>query len=224
ASAPPLAEGSKFKPQELVAAAMLGDVVVVLAGRPDQPASSIRELVQRLKEAPSKFKYASTGVGTPSHLLMESLIAKMGLSITHIPYNSSPQLLTDLMGGNGGDFALLDPMLAAEQIKSGRLKGIAVTGRKRWSVLPSLPAFAEEFPDLDQQAWMTVSAPAQTPRAILERVNAIVSNAIQKTDLGDELRLKGLEPRSLDVEELNRFISAEIVRWGELVKRFATKS
>ena len=208
---------------DFAAAAMLGNVVLILVCRPDLPVRDPRELVALLRGKPDGYSYGSPGAGTVHHLLVELIRSREGFTATHVPYLGSTKAVVDL-GEGRFDFMFLDTTVALSQIAAGKLKALAVTGRRRDSTLPDVPALTEFFPGLDLQPWMSVVAPAGTPAPILDRLNSEINKALADRDFVQRLRQVGVEAMPLTVAAFDDFIRTDSGRWAELVRISGAKA
>jgi tripartite-type tricarboxylate transporter receptor subunit TctC len=207
-----------FAPVSLVN--LVTDVLVV---HPSLPATNVKELVAYAKANPGKILYASAGNGTLNHLAPEMLKAMAGIDLVHVPFKGAVAALTDVMSGRQqvyiGALATTVP-----QIKAGRVRAIAITGKKRSSLLPDLPTVAESgFPDYDVNAWYGMLAPAGTPRAIVQAVQQQVAKALQSPAVQQQIAEQGCEAVGGTPEQFGAFIASEIRKWGAAVKTARAK-
>src|SRR5258708_2957434 len=201
----------------------MGNVVLILVGRPGLEARDPRELVTLLRGRAGGYSYGSPGVGTASHLLAELILAREQVKAVHVPYLGSVKAVVDLSEGRL-DFMFLDATVALAQIAAGKIKALAVTGAGRNPVLPDVPALPEFFPGLDLQPWMSIAAPAGTPEAILGRINSEINRALGEKAFIERLRQIGVEPTPLTVAAFSDFIRRDAGRWAELVRISGAKA
>jgi len=216
--AKPLIRAADFAP-----VAFLGNVLLILVCRPNLPASTPQELMALLKAKPDGYTYGSPGTGTVHHLLVELLRNKEHFSATHVPYVGSTKAMVDLMEGRF-DFMFLDATVALEQVRAGKLKALAVTGSKRASVLPEVPALIETFPGFDHQPWMSVVGPRGLPTALAERLNDATNRSLADPAFASRLRDIGVDAAPLTLAAFGDFIAREIGRWAELVRISGAKA
>ena len=139
---------------------------------PSVPASTMTEFIGYAKKNPGKLSYASVSVGSASHLTMEMLKSAAGIDLTHVPYKGSGPAVTDLLGGQV-HAAMLVPGNVLPHLKTGKLKVLATTGRKRFAATPDIPTLIESgFPDFEAVAWIGFMAPGGTARAIVDAYHA----------------------------------------------------
>lgn len=199
--------------------AVTPNIVVVT---PSLPANSIKDLIALAKAKPGQINYASAGIGTNSHLSAEMISAMTGIKMTHIPYKGAPQANADVASG-AVQMHIPSMPVAVPLIKSGRLKGIAVTGTKRSPVFPEVPTVAETIPGYESLAWYGFIAPKGTSQAVVARLNADIQKALKLPDLVDAMSKQGADPTYLGPKEFDSYIKAELKRWGAAVKAAGLK-
>jgi tripartite-type tricarboxylate transporter receptor subunit TctC len=197
--------------------AMLGSVTFYLVVRPDFPAQDVRGFVAAVRARAGAYSYASPGIGTAHHLLMEMLKTREGLDIQHVPYQGSTTAVTDIIGGRM-DGMWLDAAVALPQMQAGRLRALAVSGPRRHEPSPAVPTLSETYDGMTLQAWQSVVAPAGTPAAIVARLNAAVNAALNDTEMGGRLRQVGVTPMPMTPEALTSLIASDAERWAALVR------
>jgi tripartite-type tricarboxylate transporter receptor subunit TctC len=182
-------------------------------------AGSMKELLQTVKTNPGKYTFASAGNGTTSHLAGELLKAGAGLQMVHVPYRGGALAMNDLLGGQVD--LMIDVMPnTAPQVRGGRIKGLAVSTAQRVGAMPELPTVAESgVAGFDVSAWDAIFAPAGTPAAVVQRVNAAIAKALSDPELQAQLRERGAEAAPGSPQALRAFVASEIKRWGDAVKR-----
>jgi len=206
-----------FAPVALVAVSP--NVVVVT---PSLPIQSIRQLIDAAKAKPGGINYASSGLGSNSHLSAEMINAMAGVRMHHVPYKGGPQANTDTAAGA---VQVHIPSLPVTMpfIKSGRLRAIAVTSAKRTPVLPDVATVAETLPGYESLAWYGLLAPAKTPPALVERLSAEVKRAVSLPDVNDALAKQGADPTYRDPKGFAAYLAEERKRWSEAVKAAGIK-
>jgi tripartite-type tricarboxylate transporter receptor subunit TctC len=204
---------SDFAPVALVATT--SNVLVV---NPSTPASTVKEFIALAKARAGKLTYGSGGNGTGTHMSMELLQGMAGLQMTHVPYKGSALALTDIMGGHI-DCGFSTMTSAIQQIRSGRLKALAVSTSKRSAALPDVPTIAEAgVRGYDSTNAVGVLAPAKTPRQILARLNGEIVRILGMREVRERLASLGTEPAGGTPDEFRRFIDSEIEKWARVVK------
>ena len=190
------------------------NVVVV---NPDVPVKTIPELIAYAKANPGKLNMASSGNGSTIHMSGELFKKMTGINMVHVPYRGGAPALTDLIAGQVQ--VMFDNIpTSADHVRSGRLRGLAVTGAERSQVLPDLPTVAEFLPGYEASAWYGLGAPKNTPAAIIERINAAV-NAIL-ADPASQARFTELGASLLpgSPADFGKLLADETEKWGKVVK------
>jgi len=181
--------------------------------------ASTDELVALMKKNPGKYNYASMGAGTISHLAMESLAAKSGTSIVHVPYAGSGPAVTALLAGNA-DVAVLPAAAVMPQVKAGKVKALAVATGKRSPSLPELPTLAEAgLKDIQADAWMGFVVPAKTPDAIVRRLHGELVQILADPEVRDKLRLQYMDVVADTPAEARAVLAADIERWRPIIQK-----
>src|SRR5215831_15094141 len=155
---------------------LLVSVPQLIAANPGVPAKTLRELVAAARERPGFYSYASPGAGTPGHIAAELLKLKAGINIVHVPYKGGGPAVADTIAGQV-PFLFLTAPAALSFTRSGKLRAIAVTTRKRTAAAPDIPTVAEELglPDYEVDSWCAMFAPAKTPAAVVDRMQKEVA-------------------------------------------------
>ena len=201
--------------KDFVPVALICTTPNVMVVSPLIKAKTVAEFVALAKANPGKFNYASGGVGSSAHLSAELFKSMTGTEITHIPYKGSAPavaaLLADesqLMIGN------LPPWSA--QIKAGKVQALAVTTAKRHPSLPDVPALMESLPGFETLALFGVLAPAATPKAVVERMNAVINQALDQADVKARLATLACDPAPGTPEAFAQRVNADVARWKKL--------
>jgi tripartite-type tricarboxylate transporter receptor subunit TctC len=209
----------RFDPRkDFAPIAMLGATQNVLVANTQFPPRTLGELIAQAKREPDKTNYASTGVGTSGHLTVEFLKIKAGIALTHVPYRSISQQMTDLIGGV---VPLAMPTIpgALGHIETGKLQALAVSGAQRSAALPAVPTVAEAgVAGYDATTWYALLGPAAMPRQAIERLSAEVRRSLADPAVLAKLAKLGIEPMIMSPAELSTYITAEIDKWGGVVK------
>jgi tripartite-type tricarboxylate transporter receptor subunit TctC len=196
----------------------IGSLPNILLSHPSLPVRSVKELIAYAKAQPGKLSYSSGQVGTSPQLSIELLKQAAKIDIVNIPYKIGSQGLTDAIGGQVPLNVSNLPQSVAP-VQSGRLRGLAVTSAKRAAPLPSVPTMQESgIAGYEVTSWYGVCAPAGTPAAVLDKVNADVSTILRSADLQQRLIELITEITPTSREEFDRFIRAEIARWAQVIK------
>jgi len=190
----------------------------LLALHPSLPAANVRELVALAKAQPGKLVYGSSGNGGGSHLAMELFKSLTNIDMLHVPYRGTGPAMIDLLSGQvklmfGGMVGTLP------NVKSGRLRAIAISSAKRSPVVPDVPTVAESgFPAYEATTWYGILAPAGTPAAVVKQLNRQIAASIQDPRLRQRITDQGGEPSSTTPEEFAAYIRTEVAKWAKVVK------
>ena len=196
---------------------LLGSSPSILVLHPSLPPNNMRELIAYAKAQSDGLRYASSGQGTTNHLAAELLRVTAGLPFTHVPYKGAAATLVAAMSGEV-QLSFVPLLPAIPHIKSGKLKGIAVTGAKRVTALPDLPAIAETVPGYDVVSWYGLLVPVRTPAAIVARLNAETNRVLAMPEVRERLLAQGVEIGGGTQAELAEVIRQDAARWAKLVK------
>jgi tripartite-type tricarboxylate transporter receptor subunit TctC len=190
----------------------------IMVINPATPAKNLAEYVEYVKQNKGKLSYASYGNGSTSHLITEMLKAEHGLDLVHVPYKGIPPALADVMG-NQVSMLVSSSAPAVPLVQSGRLRAIAIYGDKRLDSLPDVPTMPElGYKDSALTLWYGLFAPAGTPIALAERMNAEVKAVMAEKEILETFAKAGLFPEQMSVAAFTDFVAAEGERWARLVK------
>ena len=217
--APHLVAKLPYDPQRDLAPLTMGvsfpNVLVVHAG---VPAKNFAEFLALAKAKPGALDYASTGVGSASHLAGEMFKQRAGVDIVHVPYKGGGPAMIDLLAGRITGY-YSTPSTAGPHIESGKLRALAVTGLARLPSMPNVPTIAESgFPGFDATNWYAFVAPGKTPKAILDRWNTELVKVLNAPDVRDALNKHGLTPMPGSRDELAATIKRESATWAKVIK------
>ena len=198
--------------------AEIASIPFVVLVHPGVPVKSIAELVALAKSKPGQVTYASAGSGTSNHLAGELLGMAAGIKMLHVPYKGSAPALNDLLGGQVN--AMFDLQLTAmPQIKSGKVRALAMTGAKRSALLPELPTVREAgVPGYEVTAWFGFFGPAGVPKPIVDRLNAELNAIMKLPDIRAKFAELGVETESGSAEEFAGFVRGEAGKWAAVIK------
>jgi tripartite-type tricarboxylate transporter receptor subunit TctC len=216
---PALYTKMSFDPvKDLAPIGLYAGVPNILVVHPSVPAQSLKELIALFKAHPGKYNYASNGNGTSSHLAAEMLKSSAGVDIVHIPYKGGAPAMADLLAGQVT--MLFDQMPAVmPQVKAGKVRALGVSSAQRSAAAPDVPSLAEAgLPGFDMTVWFGLLAPARTPPAVLQRVNAEMGKVLQDAEFRTFLAGLGVTPLGGSPEAFASFIQAETQRWAQVVK------
>ena len=198
---------------------LLGTIPLVAVTQASAPFNSIQQLVAAAKAQPDKLTYASFGNGTVSHFAGEMLNAAAGIKLPHVSYKGSAPAMTDLIGGQVP--LLFDTVVAAvPQIKSGKIKPLAVTTTKRSALLPDVPTMAESgYPGYEMSSWLALVAPKGIPPANKARLEQVLASMMESRETLEKLRALGVEPAYATVSDWPARISKEVAQLREVASR-----
>jgi len=197
---------------------LTGGVMNVFTVHPSLPVKNIKELVALAKAQPGKITFASSGIGTSNHLTPELLKYVAGINMLHVPYKGSGPAIIDLVGGHVQMFVDNEPSILP-QIKGGKIRAIAVTGPKRSAHLPDVPTMIEQgYKDFVVEPWFGFMAPARTPRAAIDKLNAAFNTALGNPRVVKRLEENGVRPAGGPPERLGDQIKAETAKWAKVIQ------
>jgi len=195
----------------------------IVVMHPSFPPRSVQELIALSKKRPGQINFASSGTGTTVHLSAELFQHMTGTRWVHIPYKGGGPAVIELMAGQT-QIMFANMPTAIQYVRDGRLRALAVTGARRAPAAPTLPTVAESgVPGYEVTAWYGVSAPAKTPRAIVDRLHAEIVRAVNSPDLRERLTTQGADPIHLTPEQYTVFIQNEIAKWAKVIKAAGIK-
>jgi tripartite-type tricarboxylate transporter receptor subunit TctC len=190
---------------------------LVFVVNPVVPARSIKDLIALARAKPGLLNFATSGVGSSNHLAGELFNVMAGVKIVHVPYKGSAPAMIDLVGGHV-DLAVTTLTSAVPLIKAGKLRPLAVTSLQRSPQYADIPTMDESgLKGFQAVAWNGLSAPARTPKDIVNRINADVAKALQSPDVIEKFRNEGAQPVSMSPAEFAAFIRDELAKWNKVV-------
>jgi tripartite-type tricarboxylate transporter receptor subunit TctC len=189
-----------------------------LVVHPSVPAKSVQELIAAARARPGKYTFASIGPGSSLHLAGEMFRMRAKLDIVHVPYKGSAPAITDLLSGQV-DMMFEGGVSALPHVRSGKLRALATTGRKRTEAMPQLPTMAEAgVPDFDVTVWFGLVAPAKVPRPIIEQLNREVAEILRTPALKEKFAAAGIDITPSTPEELGRRIRDDLPYWTKIMR------
>jgi tripartite-type tricarboxylate transporter receptor subunit TctC len=190
----------------------------VLVVSPTLPVNSLGTLIEYAKANPGKLSYAGGTTGAQQHLAGEMLKRRNSFDMLYVPYKGTGAMMPDLLGGRL-DVAIDNVLVMAPYVKNGTLRGLAVTSATRSPVLPELPTIAEAgAPGFRVIGWFGVFAPAKTPTAIINKLNAEMAAIMRRPDVTEPLLAQGAEPQSGPPEALQKLLAEEIAQWSKVIR------
>jgi len=184
---------------------------------PTVPTNSVKEFVALAKSKPGGLNFASSGTGGGSHLAMELFRTMAGLDMVHVPYKGSGQSITELLAGQV-QMTFLQPSISIPQAKSGKLRIIGVTSKRRLASWNEAAPISDTVPGYESSSWQGVVAPAKTPKPIIDRLHKEIVKALNEPDLKGRLLAEGSEIGGISPEEFGKHIRTEIAKWTKVVK------
>ena len=195
----------------------------VLIVAPSKGWKSVQDMVDKARANPGTLNYGSAGVGSATHMNAEIFRLSARYEAVHVPYKGTPEAMTETATGRI-DFFFAPMSSALPLIKDGRLQALAVGTAQRSAVLPNVPTTLEAgFPQSDYVFWVALLAPAATPRAVVERLNAEALKALASPEVKEKLAVLGAEPMPMSPADFDAFIKAETARMAEVVKSAGIK-
>ena len=191
---------------------------LVLVAHPSVAANNLRELIAAAKASPKAMTYASSGPGTPYHMAGELLKAMAGIDLLHVPYKGSSGARTDIVAGHVN--VMFDAMTTmAAQVKAGKVKALATSGKMRSTVMPDVPTLDESgVPGYESVIWLGIMVPANTPRAIVNKLNAEITKAVSRADVKADWAKQGATPMQMTPEAFAKYVKEDIDKWANIVK------
>lgn len=225
AVAPVLYKSATFDARRDVAGvSLLGASPLVLIANPTFAAKTLAELIDMAKARPGALNYASGGVGTTPYMAAELFLFNTGLRMTHVSYRGEAPAIADLLAGQV-PLMFANVSVVTAQVRSGALRALAVTSPKRAPGLPDVPTLAESgIAGSDVETWFGLTAPAATPRDVVQRLNAEVLRALATPDLKQRFAELSLSVTPSSPEELDALIKSEAVRWSDVIQKAGIRS
>jgi tripartite-type tricarboxylate transporter receptor subunit TctC len=210
--------------RDFVAVAPINYSDLVLVAHPSVKANNLKELLALAKAQPGKINYASSGPGTPYHMAGELLKSMAGVYLVHIPYKGSSGARTDVIGGQVE--LMFDAVTTmTEQVKAGKVKAIATSGKVRSDVLPDVPTLAEAgVPGYEATIWLGLMAPKGTPKAVVDKLNEAVSKIASQPDVKALWTKQGAVPMVMTPEAFDKYARDDIAKWADVIKKAGIKA
>ena len=194
-----------------------------LATHPSLPAKSVKEFIALARVQPGQINYSSSGNGSSPHLSMALLTSMTGINLVHIPYKGGAPQVTALMGGEAqASLATISTVIT--HVKFGRLRALGVSSAKRSGMMPDVPTIAEAgVPGYEMSPWIGVYVPANTPKAIIDKLNAESNKALKHPDVANSLTNQVLDPQPSTPEEFAQRIKVDYEKYGKLIRATGMK-
>ena len=195
----------------------IAKVASVLIVNNSLPVNTLDEFIAYVKANPNKVTFGSGGPGSAQHLAGELMKTQANLAMTHIPYQGGGPAMNDLMAGHISAVIELMPV-AFPLVRGGKVKALAVSTPQRSALLPNLPAIAESVPGYDMTIWLGLLAPPNTPKPIVDKLNAAARATLRDPEIYKRLTDQGATPVGDSPEEFSSFVRSEVGRWAKVVK------
>ena len=209
--------------RDLVAVAHIAYTPVVIATSANSKFKTLADVIQAARNAPGKVSYGSPGNGTSIHLAGELFEKAANIELSHIPYKGSNPAMMDALAGNV-DLLVSSVPSAMAQIKSGKLRPLAVTSAKRSSSMPDVPTVAElGFKDFDVSTWYGVLAPAGTPAAVVTTLNTEINKLLASQEVRDAIHAQGAEPEAMTPAKFATLLKSDYAKWKGIVEASGAK-
>jgi tripartite-type tricarboxylate transporter receptor subunit TctC len=219
ASNPALQRKMPFDPlKDLVPVSGCCEVPMIVVVHPSLPVKNIKEFVAYAKAYPGKLTYASSGIGTSSHLAAELFRVQTGIDMLHAPYKTDALAMPDLLSGQVPVMFMFQTA-ALPQVRAGKLRALAVSTAQRSPLAPELPTVAEAgVPGYEFSGWFGIFAPAATPKEIVNKIAAASVKAVQSPELRERLSQQGFMAVASGPEQFAAFFRGEVAKWARVVK------
>jgi tripartite-type tricarboxylate transporter receptor subunit TctC len=205
--------------KDLTPVAQVGAAGVLLVAHPSTGFRNLANMVRYVKANPGKLAYGSWGNGSTGHLIMEAIKAHYGLSMQHVPYKGSAQLVTDLLSKNML-LGFTDIASPVPHIRSGKLVALACTGTARGPALPEVPTLAEQGYPFNKEGWYGVFAPVGTPPDIVQRLNAEINRILANDDVVQKYAQQNMpRPVTKTVAQFAATVREDVTAWQKLAKQ-----
>lgn len=204
--------------KDLAPVSFIGSIPLLLATSPAFPANDIAAFIQVARSKPGTISYASVGAGSSGHLAAEQLKLLGKFDMLHIPFKGGAPALSALMGEQV-QLIVFAAGAGVPLVRGGKIKALAVSGKRRSSALPNVPTMAEAgYPQLDSGAWMGLLAPANTPASVISRLNAEIGKVLKDPELIKRLADQAVDLSGSTPEEFGALVRAEHDKWGKVIK------
>ena len=191
---------------------------LILVVHPSVPANNLKELIALAKSKPGALNYASSGPGTPYHMAGELFKAMAGIDVVHVPHKGSAEARTSVLAGNVQ--MMFDAITTmAPLAQAGKVRAIATSGKTRSSITPNVPTLSEAgLPGYDAVIWLGMMAPAGTPKAVIDTLNADIRKIATSPDVKEAWAKQGAVPMHMSADDFGKFMEQDIQKWAKVVK------
>ena len=220
AISPSLYRRLSFDPlKDLVGVTQVAATQFVLTGSPKMEAKTVQEVIALARAKPGALNYGSSGVGAPLHLQAEIFKhAAGGLQIMHIPYRGDAPMLTALLSGDI-QIAFMPQSTGSKQVETGQIRGLGVTGRKRWPTIPNVPTMSEAgVKGMEDGSWYGLFVPTGTPPEIVQTLQQAMVKTLAAPEVSERIRSTGQEPVGSPTAEFQAFFKSEVARFARVIE------
>lgn len=196
---------------------LIGMGASVLVLHPSLPAKNLKELIALARARPGDISFSTAGAGSIVHFATEEFASAAQIKVLHVPYKSGVPAMTAAVGGEV-QMVIISMPAVWPHVKSGRMRGLAVTTAKRSAFVPDLPALSETIPGYSAVQWWAFLAPAKTPAEIVTKLNAELNRIIGSDEMKPRLAEQGAEPMLMSADQFTKFFREEIAKWRRVVK------
>jgi tripartite-type tricarboxylate transporter receptor subunit TctC len=209
--------------RDFVAVAPVNYSDLIMVVHPSVPANNLKEFLALLKAKPGALNYASSGPGTPYHMASELFKAMSGTDIVHVPHKASGDARTAVLGGHVQ--MMIDAITtSAPTAKAGKVRALGTTGKKRSALLPEVPTISEAgVPGYEATIWLGIMAPAGTPKAVVDKLNAEINKVLGKAEVKAAWAKQGAEPMIMTPGEFDTYLRGDIEKWAKVIKTAGLK-
>ena len=196
---------------------------LVLVVSPGLGVKSVKELIALAREKPGQINFSSSGIGSGTHFAGELFKLAAGINVVHVPYRGTPEAVNDTISGRI-QFMVAPVLPTMNLVRGARLLALAVTTRERIGLLPDVPTIAEAaLPGFEYDGWYGIFVPAQTPRAIVDRISGEVGRILRLADVGERIASQGATPKPSTPQEFDKLVREEIIMRGKMFKASGAK-
>lgn len=203
--------------RDFVPVAFMGSTPLILTAHPSLGLKTVQDLIGYAKKYPGKLSYASVGTGSAGHLAAELFKLKAGVDIVHVPYRGISQASTDLVGGQIG-LAFSNVLNVLPYLRSGKLVALGITGKERLPALPQVPRIGDTLKDYSVDLWWGVFAPAGTPTAVVDKLNAETNKYLDTKETRAKWEAEGISVSLLSPQQFKDLVERDSKKWAEVIK------
>lgn len=205
--------------KDTIDVAILGKTPYVMVSAAGGSFKNLKALIEAARARPGEIPFASAGIGTSTHLAAEYLVELAGLKMIHVPFKGSPDAMQDVLGGRAA-FYMAPINAGMNLVKDGKLAALGVSTRTRAEVLPEVPTLAEQgLNDYDMTLWFGLWAPAGTPAAVVEKLNAAVNRIAEQPEVREQFAKLGIHPAPMSPAQFAKFVRSEIEVYKRIVRQ-----